>query len=76
MERSQNVTLFIGNDPDSGEALKIAQSFPFSLKVVDCKTADCDFETPLLISPWGVFEDLGSIIWFGQVAAQNLVQPA
>jgi hypothetical protein len=76
MERPQNVTLFIGSDPDSGQALEIVKNFPFGLKVVDCNIVECDFETPLLISSWGVFDDLNSIIWFGQVASQNLLKPA
>jgi len=70
MVTQQVVTLFVGSDPDSDEAMKVAQTMPFELKVIECKVGQCDFDPPMLISSWGVFDGLNSIIWFGQVAAE------
>lgn len=69
MEKTQSVTLYIGQDSDSKEAVKIVEAAGVNLHVVDCTFEHCDFEPPLLISSWGVFDSLNSIIWFGAVAA-------
>ena len=71
MAETQVVTLFVGSDPDSNEAVKVLQNMPFDLRVIKCQVGQCDFETPLLISSWGVCDGLSSIIWFGRVASQE-----
>ena len=71
MAKPQIATLFIGGDSDSDEAKKIVESIDVDLSVVDCKSGYCDFEPPLLISAWGVFDGLRSIKWFGQLTAQD-----
>ena len=58
MAETQVVTLFVGSDPDSNEAVKVIQNMPFDLRVVKCQVGQCDFETPLLISSWGVCDGL------------------
>ena len=69
MEKTQSVTLYIGHGTDSQEAVKIVEAAGVTLRLVDCTHGHCDFDPPLLISPWGVFDSLNSIIWFGKVAA-------
>ncbi len=72
MVSPHKVTLFVGHDPDSDKALKIVNGAGISLHVVDCTGGRCDFEPPLLISPWGVFDGLTSISWFGRLAAEQV----
>lgn len=69
MEKRLSVTLYIGHDSDSKEAMKIVEAAGLDLHLVDCTLQHCDFEPPLLISRWGVFDSLHSISWFGEVAA-------
>jgi hypothetical protein len=73
MEKPQSVTLFIGNDPDSKRAVKVVEATGIILHVVDCTLGRCDFEPPLLISAWGVFDSLDSIIRFGQIASETTI---
>ena len=70
MAKTQSVTLYFGHDSDSTTAVKIMEAAGVDLHLVDCTVEHCDFEPPLLISPWGVFDNLNSIIWFGDVAAR------
>lgn len=71
MKKLQLVTLFIGNDPDSDKAKKIVQDSGINLCVVYCGIGQCDFDLPLLVSPWGVFDGINSITWFGRVASEQ-----
>lgn len=71
MEKQRLVTLFVGQDSDSEKAVEAVKAAGIAYRVVDCRLTECDFDTPLLISSSGVFDSLTSIVWFGQLAAQE-----
>ena len=64
------VTLFVGSDAQSNEALKIVKDAGIALHVIDSDLGYRDFDTPLLVSAWGVFDGLKAIAWFTEVASQ------
>ena len=67
----QPITLFVGNDDDSQLARDAVEKSGLELNVFQAKAGELDFETPLLISAWGVFDSLSSIRWFIQMAAHS-----
>ena len=71
MTEQQPVTLFVGNDSESNKAIKAVQDAGINSRVFDRAVGQFDFDTPLLISAWGVFEGLNSIIWFTRIALQH-----
>lgn len=71
MLSSRTATLFIGNDSESNEAVKAVNDAGIKLRIFDRTTGQFEFETPLLITAWGVFDGLSSISWFVKVAKQQ-----
>ena len=65
-------TLFIGANSESTEAGEIVKTSEINSQVVDGTQGYFDFEPPLLISSWGVFEGLKSIKWFAEVTQSRL----
>lgn len=61
---SEDITLYLGDDIDSQKASTAVREAGIEPFIVTCNPGNCDFETPLLISSQGVFDTLGSIIWF------------
>lgn len=70
----QPVTLFIGSDAESDEAKRVLKDAGIELYIVDGMLGERDFQLPLLLTAWGVFEDLQSIIWFTEVAKQRQLE--
>ena len=63
-QAAQPVTLFIGEDSDSQQAKKVVEDAGFVMFVIDPRDDETDFETPVLISEWGIFNGLSGITWF------------
>ena len=68
---SKAATLFIGNDSESDDAVKAINDAGLKLRIFDKTNGQFEFDTPLLITAWGVFEGLSSISWFAKVAEQQ-----
>ena len=54
----QPVTLFVGKNSDSDEAITIVREAGIETQIVNGTSDNFDFDTPLLISAWGVFDSL------------------
>lgn len=67
----QPVTLFVGADSESAEAVRVIQGSGVTTHIVDDTLGGRDFETPLLVTSWGVFEGLNAIVWFTKVAEED-----
>lgn len=67
----QPVTLIVGSDSDSDEAIRAVEGAGILLHIVNSTLGERDFETPLLVNAWGVFEGLDAIIWFTRVATEH-----
>ena len=67
----QPVTLFVGKDSDSDEAISVVKKAGIETKIVNGTSETFDFDPPLLISAWGVFDSLKSIRWFTRMATHS-----
>ena len=67
----QIITLFVGSDSDSDQAVKVVQNMPFDLKVIECEIGKCDFDPPLLIK-----QDIWAQAWDRLIADFSGDRPA
>ena len=65
---TEQVALYVGRDKDSDRASTLVREVGIEPIIVTCAPGACDFQTPLLIAPWGVFEGLNEIAWFANLA--------
>lgn len=68
MQQEGAVTLFVGPDSDSKQALKVVTDSGIETLVINSTSDLVDFDMPLLFGSTGVFEGLQAIIWFVKVA--------
>lgn len=71
MKEQKPVSLFVGNDSESDKAIKAVERTGINLRIFNNSRGHFDFDPPLLISAWGVFEGLNSIVWFAKMASEQ-----
>ncbi len=64
---ARTVRLFVGRNRSSKRAMQLLREAGIEVQVIDGSKVDRDFNLPLLISDWGVFDNLESIDWYVKV---------